>query len=234
MILSTTSTSSSGTINRLAVVQFPKEYFNKEFFKASRAKNAIVISINTNFQRYIQNTLNDNHLEAIKRIKPIRKNFTANGKQYGVDFLSRNILEGSLTYGFEVTNSLKTRPADTFFVSFTGLPKQEKQQQQRIGRQKFISGVQWTALTQKRLGETMLRLGEPEPPELKERTGRFRDSVQVFVNYRTRILQYTYNPLYRSLQKYGYKPDLQVETAIRQVAQQLYAQKFNITRVSRV
>jgi hypothetical protein len=234
MILSTTSTSSSGTINRLAVVQFPKEYFNKEFFKASRAKNAIVISINTNFQRYIQNTLNDSHLEAIKRIKPIRKNFTANGKQYGVDFLSRNILEGSLTYGFEVTNSLKTRPADTFFVSFTGLPKQEKQQQQRIGRQKFISGVQWTALTQKRLGETMLRLGEPEPPELKERTGRFRDSVQVFVNYRTRILQYTYNPLYRSLQKYGYKPDLQVETAIRQVAQQLYAQKFNITRVSRV
>lgn len=104
----------------------------------------------------------------------------------------------------------------------------------QVNRQQFISGVQWTALTQKRLGETMLRLGEAEPPELKERTGRFRSSVQVFANYRTRLLQYTYNPLYRSLQKYGYKPDLQVETAIREVAQQLYAQKFNITRVSRV
>jgi hypothetical protein len=232
IILSTTSTS-NGTTNRLAIVQFPKKYFNKDFFKASRSKNAIVISINTNFQRYIQNTLNESHISAIKRVKPIRKNFTVDGKQYGVDFLSRNILEGNLSYGFEVTNSLKARPADTFFVSFSSLPRQKKQQTQRQPqRQQFISGVQWTVLTQRRLGETMLRFGEPEPPELKERTGRFRSSVQVFANYRTRILQYTYNPLYRSLEKYGYRPDLQVETAIREVAQSLYATRFNIIRTA--
>ena len=36
--------------------------------------------------------------------------------------------------------------------------------------------------------------------------------------------------LYSSLKSYGYRPDLQVETAIRDVAQSLYAQKFNILR----
>jgi hypothetical protein len=104
----------------------------------------------------------------------------------------------------------------------------------QVEKQRFISGVQWTVLTQRRLGETMLRLGDPEPPELKERTGRFRGSVRVFANYKTRLLQYTYNPLYKSLEQYGYKPDLQVETAIREVAQSLYAQRFNIVRTNQV
>jgi hypothetical protein len=111
--------------------------------------------------------------------------------------------------------------------------EQQLQQTAQEPKQKFISGVQWTVLTQRRLGETMLRLGEPEPPELKERSGRFRSSVQVFANYRTNTLQYLYNPLYSSLKRYGYRPDLQVETAIREVAQALYAQKFNIIRSPR-
>ena len=112
-------------------------------------------------------------------------------------------------------------------------PKQTKQQDKE-DKQRFISGIQWTVLTQKRLGETMLRLGDPEPPNLKERTGRFRGSVQVIPNYRTMTLQYLYNPLYRSLEKYGYNPNMQVETAIREVAQSLFAQKFNIVRGNRV
>lgn len=108
--------------------------------------------------------------------------------------------------------------------------EQQLQQSSQEPKQAFISGVQWTVLTQRRLGETMLRLGEPEPPELKERSGRFRSSVRVFANYRTKTLQYLYNPLYSTLKRYGYRPDLQVETAIREVAQTLYAQKFNIVR----
>jgi hypothetical protein len=89
-------------------------------------------------------------------------------------------------------------------------------------KQKFITNAQWIVLTQRRLGETMLRPGEPEPPNLKERDGRFRSSVEVFANYRTSTLQYLYNPLYSSLKRYGYRPDLQVEGAIREVAQSLY------------
>lgn len=136
---------------------------------------------------------------------------------------------------FGITNSY-TYDVGSLLVGKGNISDKSKifRKNNEITRQQFISGVQWTVLTQKRLGETMLRMGEPEPPELKERSGRFRGSVQVSANYRTRILQYTYNPLYRSLQKYGYKPDLQVETAIREVAQQLYAQKFNIVRVTGV
>ena len=96
--------------------------------------------------------------------------------------------------------------------------------------QKFISSAQWTYLVQKRLGDSMLSFGEPEPPDIKERSGRFRQSVDVTANYRTKTIQYTYNPLYRSLQHYGYRPELQVERSIRQVAQDLYAREFSILR----
>lgn len=96
--------------------------------------------------------------------------------------------------------------------------------------QKFISSAQWTYLVQKRLGDSMLSFGDPEPPDIKERSGRFRRSVDVTANYRTKVIQYTYNPLYRSLEHYGYHPELQVERSIRQVAQDLYAREFSIVR----
>lgn len=103
-------------------------------------------------------------------------------------------------------------------------PTQQKTTQQ------FISNAQWTVLTQRRLGESMLTFGEPEQPDIKERTGRFRRSVAVTANYRTKIIQYTYNPLYRALEHYGYHPELQVERAIRRVAQDLYSREFSIIR----
>lgn len=96
--------------------------------------------------------------------------------------------------------------------------------------QKFISSAQWTFLVQKRLGDSMLSFGDPEPPDIKERSGRFRSSVDVTANYKTKTIKYTYNPLYRSLEHYGYHPELQVERSIRQVAQDLYAREFSILR----
>lgn len=105
-----------------------------------------------------------------------------------------------------------------------------KQQVRKPTPQKFISSAQWTYLVQKRLGDSMLSFGDPEPPDIKERSGRFRRSVDVTANYRTKTIQYTYNPLYRSLEHYGYHPELQVERSIRQVAQDLYAREFSIVR----
>lgn len=132
---------------------------------------------------------------------------------------------------YETQIPLQKQGNTSLKITFPVTPRQKTS---KSATQTFISGIQWTVLTQRRLGETMLRMGDPEPPELKERSGRFRQSVQVVPNYRLSLLQYNYNPLYRSLQKYGYKPDLQVETAIREVAQSLYMQRFRIVRTSSV
>lgn len=103
--------------------------------------------------------------------------------------------------------------------------KTETQQTQR-----FISGAQWTMLVHKKLGDTMSRVGPPAKPNLKERTGRFRHSVNLTVNYRKKMLQYSYNPLYSVLEQYGYTPEKQIERAIRSVAQELYNTHFSIIR----
>lgn len=224
------ATNVDNTSNKLVFIKIPISKFTKDFFKATisgKTNKAIEVSINNSFQNSIINYTNENHIKAIKRIRPVKEDIIAGGKKFQVDFISRSILSGSISYGLEITNSIKVRPSDTLRLVFS-LPKEPINR--KPSKQSFISGVQLTVLTQKRLGDTMLRFGNPEPPNLKERSGRFRGSVRVAPNYRTQTLQYLYNPLYSSLEQYGYRPDLQVEGAIRTVAQALFTQKFNIVR----
>lgn len=97
-----------------------------------------------------------------------------------------------------------------------------------VSYQSFLSSIQWTALVQARLGKSMERLGEPDPPDIKERTGRFRSSVLVSPDYKRDKIRFTYMPLYTSLERYGYRPDIQVKTAITEVAQQQFGRAFKI------
>lgn len=94
----------------------------------------------------------------------------------------------------------------------------------------FISGVQLSKLVQARLGQTMEKSGMAEPPDMKERTGRFRRSVQVIPNYRRAVMRYLYNPLYDGNLRYGYRPDLQVAEATRDVVQAIFKRQFAIVR----
>ena len=99
-------------------------------------------------------------------------------------------------------------------------------------QQAFLSGVALSALVRARLQQTMATAGEAFPPMLKNRTGRYIESVQVFPNYRKNMITYALNPIYRSLEQYGYIPDGQAIIAIRQVVQSLYARQFNILRAN--
>jgi len=99
-------------------------------------------------------------------------------------------------------------------------------------QQAFLSGVALSALVRARLQQTMATAGEAFPPMLKNRTGRYIESVQVFPNYRKNMITYALNPVYRSLEQYGYIPDGQAIIAIRQVVQSLYARQFNILRAN--
>ena len=115
-----------------------------------------------------------------------------------------------------------------------GIVKQKKPKQKSeaaIKSQKFLSGVQWTALVQNQLKRSMKRSGPPRAPNLVERSGRFRTSVRIVPNYRQQLIKYYYLPLYSHLQDYGYEPDQQIIRSIREVAQKAYSTKFNIQRM---
>ena len=115
-----------------------------------------------------------------------------------------------------------------------GIVKQKKPKQKSeaaIKSQKFLSGVQWTALVQNQLKRSMKRSGPPRAPNLVERSGRFRTSVRIVPNYRQQLIKYYYLPLYSLLQAYGYEPDQQIIRSIREVAQKAYSTKFNIQRM---
>ena len=106
----------------------------------------------------------------------------------------------------------------------------KKEREDRRNANTFISAIQLTALVRARLQQTMATTGEADPPLLKNRTGTYIDSINVFPNYKTSRIRYTLAPHYRSLEQYGYIPDGQAIIGIRQVVQQLFTQKFNIVR----
>ena len=113
-------------------------------------------------------------------------------------------------------------------MSVVATTKQKKAQQ-------FISGAQLTALVKKRLGDKMPKGPRRGPPLsddiLTERTGRFRQSVQVIPNYRNSIIRYFYNPLYKTFVGTERDPDRFVGETIREVVSGLYARRFNIVSV---
>lgn len=210
---------------RIIGINVPKQYFSPVFFKASIEGKAIVVSIKDNFQNSFIRELNESIIDREKAKKGYKKSIKVGSKVYKIDYLP--VRSGQEFFGLEITNSIKARPVDTFILR---APAAKPATNPAKNPQKFISSAQWTFLVQKRLGDSMLSFGDPEPPDIKERSGRFRSSVAVTADYKRKLIQYTYNPLYRSLEHYGYHPELQVERSIRQVAQELYAREFSIMR----
>ena len=99
---------------------------------------------------------------------------------------------------------------------------------------RFLSGVQLTLLVQKYLARSMKRGGIAAPPDLTYRTGEhYVRSIEVYPNYRKRLISYMYNPIYESLEPYGYDTAGQTENAIRSVLQAYYlsSDNFNLRKV---
>jgi hypothetical protein len=106
--------------------------------------------------------------------------------------------------------------------------------QTRQKAQKFISGAQITALVQRRLAQKMPKGPRRGPPLseniLTERTGRFRSSVQVIPDYRRSIMNFFYDPIYKTFIGTSRDPDRFVGDSVREVVQQLYSRNFLVTR----
>lgn len=106
--------------------------------------------------------------------------------------------------------------------------------QTRQKAQKFISGAQISALVRRRLGQKMPKGPRRGPPLseniLTERTGRFRSSVQVIPDYRRSIMNFFYDPIYKTFIGTSRDPDKFVGDTVREVVQQLYSRNFLVTR----
>ena len=98
-------------------------------------------------------------------------------------------------------------------------------------RHLFLSSVQFTALVQQKLGQTMERKGKAQPPWMKERSGRFRSSIRVFPNYRTGTIKYSFMQLYSHNEIYRYRVYEQIERAISDVAKVAFKKAFKVDPV---
>jgi hypothetical protein len=104
-----------------------------------------------------------------------------------------------------------------------------KRSKQKTGQ--FISAVTMTKLLQDVTKSRMRKGGEPTPPTLTYRSGRFIENLRVAqVNYRNSIIRYYSNPIYYSLEQYGYDVSEMIEGSLRSITQNLYSRQFKLIR----
>lgn len=101
----------------------------------------------------------------------------------------------------------------------------------KIKKGRFMSAEKLTPILQAAIYSKMKKAGSPRPPTITYRTGTFLDSVRVVnINYRSNVISYFSNPIYYSLEKYGYKVEDLITGSLREVTQQIYSRQFNLTR----
>ena len=101
--------------------------------------------------------------------------------------------------------------------------------------QKIISDAQMSLLiqkeTEKRMPKGPLRGPPLSPTVLTYRTGTFVDSIKVIQDYREKLIKYYYAPNYKIHERRGARaPRLLLQSSIRSVVQEVYAEKFRILR----
>lgn len=100
-----------------------------------------------------------------------------------------------------------------------------------VKRGRFMSTEQLTPIFQAVVLSKLNKSGPPRPPMLTSRTGRFIENLQITqINYKNRIIQYYSNPIYYSLEKYGYRVEETLTGSIREITQQLFSRQFNLVR----
>lgn len=182
-------------------------------------------TISKEFEKFIQDYLKE---QAMRPAGSVRADSVRKMHGFLLAFLEE-FKAGGLT-PLVIRSRVKNPPKPQMITQRVKVMAATSRTRRQLTPQRFISGVQIAKLVQKRLLQTMQKGGEASPPELAERTGRFRNSVQILANYKKSIIAFKYNPLYDSLKKYGYMPDQQVATATREVVQALFARAFNIVK----
>jgi hypothetical protein len=101
-------------------------------------------------------------------------------------------------------------------------------------QQKFISAAQLTAILQRRLAQIMPRGPQKGPPLspniLTERTGRFRTSVTAIPSYRSNLIRFFYDPIYKTFINSPRNPDVFIANTLREIIRENFSRQFGIVR----
>jgi hypothetical protein len=97
---------------------------------------------------------------------------------------------------------------------------------------RFVSAVTMTSMLRS-VAKSKMRIGSNPavPPTLTYRTGRFVENLRVAqINYKNSVIKYYSNPIYYSLENYGYDVSELIEGSLRDITQRLYSRQFNLIR----
>jgi hypothetical protein len=210
-------------------IYFPKSKFVSGIFGTSIAADQTSGSFS--FSYYLNNSFEKSLIKSVQT--SITKTSIEEFRNLTYDKVTRQ----KIRYG---AGSKDTKAAQTINIYWpqtnsipvarikTRIPKQKdssKQQESLLDITKFVQG---------RVRLRMRRgSGTPQPPKIYERTGTFRDSIDV-QEFRPsdRVISYFYLPYYDGLERYGYEIQNLVEGSIRAIAQERLGRQFILRKSS--
>jgi hypothetical protein len=193
----------------------------------SRTEDSITLSLSDAFERDLINEIKQvTDITADKGIENLTKLF----KDFTKTRTSLKTAQGVKEFAVTVPTG-GSIPMGRARIRRT---KQAKTNRKEIGR--FISKEQLSVLVRQRVTNKMPKGPRRGPPlsdqVLTFRTGRFAKSVNVVsLNYKSSIIRYFYDPIYRVHEETTRDPRELIETSIREVVQRKFARQFAITRI---
>lgn len=231
------------------ILGFKQSDFTSKYFGARLDGSAIRVFLKSDVEKtfleqlsFLAPTLQmGNSMEEFDRSV---KNLIAGGSEI------KSFFNGSISYVVPTGGSIPMSRANlnfsiikntipTTFIK-TGkeeLPKQT-QKQETFGMGTFLSTEYLRLLVIKRVVEKMPHgepngLPRPVPGILTYRTGRFANSIDLLVNYKTQMVRYYYNPIYYVHESTSRDPRALIRSSVEEILASRFKQKFQISEVYR-
>ncbi len=227
------------------LMHFPLSDFNNKFFGARLDGKSIKVFIKSNVEKEFLNQLSnetasvrlgDSSEEFERNVSKLAQN--ANFKNFKVNSFNTEIrylvpTGGSIPMSSGNFFNVKRKYTRTPFLrtgnenlgKYAGLADApagkflSSEYLSLVVRQKVIREMPHGPIGGKPLSDTMLTY----------RSGRFANSIQLLVNYRTRVVRYYYNPIYYIHETTSRNPQDLISRNISEVMRERFGYNFNIT-----
>jgi hypothetical protein len=226
------------------MVFFPYSHFNNKFFDAKYEEGNIKVFIKSSVEKIFNEQLAtstaaltlgnslDDYDKAVKELAASGKFVKVPVSTFNTEIKYLVPTGGSIPMStgnfFSVKRKYKRPPFIRTGNETIGKYKKEAEYMPDT----FLSSEFLSLLVRKKVVESMPHGpigGRPlSTTKLTYRTGRFANSIQLLVNYRSRIVQYYYNPIYYVHEMTSRDPQKLITQSINEVLREKFSQKFNI------
>lgn len=226
------------------LLTFPLADFNNKLFSAKYEEGQIKVFIKSDIEKIFLNQLVDETIalrykDSLDEYEKQVATLAATGTVKDIKSGFSTIIQYKIPTGGSIPMSsgnffnIKRRYVRQPFIKKGTEQFRKYAEEEKRTIASFLPSEYLSLLVRKKVVQAMPSGPIGGPPKSKTiltyRTGRFANSIQLMVDYKTRVVRYYYNPIYYAHEKTSRDPRKIITQSISEVMKEKFNQEFNIT-----